>query len=269
MWKVKNAVTVSPIWKYLVPVCIVLISCRFFQMNVQALEQMRGKEIGLSVADYVAEFFKGELPYVRSARQPFNIPALWSLYFIFFFAATGKRISGSFSKYQQQILLRKKSRGQWWMSCMGGILLESAAFIAVSFLGFLIFAAFSGTDINGINTEFQLEYSGVMLEGVNTTGLVLGLAVLSFVVMNTVAAVQCVVSVRVNAVVGFIVSVVVLVSSAFFRSPFLIFNHLMLLRYERFAGSGVNAVQCLAVCVPLTAVMLYIGARIIKKKDFF
>ena len=269
MGKIKEAISASHIWKYLIPVCIVLISCRFFQMNVQALGQMRGEEIGLSVADYVAEFYKGELPYVRSAQQPFNIPALWSLYFIYFFAVTGKRISGSFSKYQQQILLRKKSRGQWWMACMGGIFLESAAFIAVSFLGVLMFAAFSGAEIKGINTEFQMEYSGLMLEGVNAAGLVLGLAVLSFIVMSTAAAIQCVLSVKVNAVVGFIVPVAVLVSSAFLRSPLLIFNHLMLLRYERFAGSGVNAVQCLAVCIPLTAVMLYIGGRIIKKKDFF
>lgn len=269
MGKVKNAVTVSRVWKYLIPACIVLISCRFFQMNVRTLEQMHSEVIVLFVADYVVDFFKGELPYVKSAQQPFNIPELWSLYFIYYFAVTGKRISASFSKYQQQILMRKKSRGHWWMSCMSGILLESAAFIAVSFLAFLIFGVFSGAGITGINTVFQMEYSGVMLEGVNAAGLVSGLAVLSFIVMSTIAAVQCVVSVRINAVAGFIVPVVVLVSSVFLRSPYLIFNYLMLLRYECFAGSGVNAVQCLAVCVPLTAVMIYIGGRIIKKKDFF
>ncbi len=269
MEKIKKAITVSHVWKYLVPVCIVLISCRFFQMNVWSLEQMRGGEIGLSVADYVVDFFKGELPYAQSAQQPFNIPALWSLYFIFFFAFTGKRISGSFSKYEQQILLRSKTRGQWWISCMGRIFLEAAVFIAFSFLGFLIFGAASGAEINGINTELQMESGGLMLEGVNASGLVLGLAVLSFVVMSTAAAVQCVLSVKVNAVVGFIVPVAVLISSAFLRSPLLIFNYLMLVRYECFAGSGVNAAQCLAVCIPLTAVMLYIGGRIIKKKDFF
>ena len=244
MRKIKKAMSVPHIWMYLVPLCIVLISCRFFQINIQALEQMRGEEIGLSVADYVVEFYKGELPYERSAQQPFNIPALWSLYFIYFFAVTGKRISSSFSKYQQQILLRKKTRGHWWMSCMGGVFLESAVFLAVSLLGFLIFGFFSGAEINGINTELQWEYNGLMLEGI-------------------------VLSVKVNAVAGFIVPVAVLVSSVFLRSPILIFNHLMLLRYERFAGSGVNATQCLAVCIPLTAVMLYTGGRIIKKKDFF
>ena len=263
MRKIKKAMSVPHIWMYLVPLCIVLISCRFFQINIQALEQMRGEEIGLSVADYVVEFYKGELPYERSAQQPFNIPALWSLYFIYFFAVTGKRISSSFSKYQQQILLRKKTRGHWWMSCMGGVFLESAVFLAVSLLGFLIFGFFSGAEINGINTELQWEYNGLMLEGINTAGLVLELAGLSLVVMNAIASVQC------NAVAGFIVPVAVLVSSVFLRSPILIFNHLMLLRYERFAGSGVNAGQCLAVCIPLSAVVLYIGGRIIKKKDFF
>ena len=265
MGKIKKAMSVPHIWMYLVPLCIVLISCRFFQINIQALEQMRGEEIGLSVADYVVEFYKGELPYERSAQQPFNIPALWSLYFIYFFAVTGKRISSSFSKYQQQILLRKKTRGHWWMSCMGGIFLESAVFLAV----FLIFGFFSGAEINGINTELQWEYNGLMLEGINTAGLVLELAGLSLVVMNAIASVQCVLSVKVNAVAGFIVPVAVLVSSVFLRSPILIFNHLMLLRYERFAGSGVNAGQCLAVCIPLSAVVLYIGGRIIEKKDFF
>ena len=269
MRKIKKAMSVPHIWMYLVPLCIVLISCRFFQINIQALEQMRGEEIGLSVADYVVEFYKGELPYERSAQQPFNIPALWSLYFIYFFAVTGKRISSSFSKYQQQILLRKKTRGHWWMSCMGGIFLESAVFLAVSFLGFLIFGIFSGAEINGNNTELQWEYNGLMLKEINTAGLVMGLAVLSLVVMNTLASVQCVLSVMINAVAGFIVPVAVLAGSAFFRLPLLIFNYLMLLRYERFAGSGVNAAQCLAVCIPLTAVMLYTGGRIIKKKDFF
>ena len=152
---------------------------------------------------------------------------------------------------------------------MGGVFLESAVFLAVSFLGFLIFGFFSGAEINGINIELQWEYSGLMLEGINTAGLVMGLAVLSLVVMNAIASVQCVLSVKINAVAGFIVPVAVLAGSAFFRSPLLIFNYLMLLRYERFAGSGVNAGQCLAVCVPLMAAMLYIGGRIIKKKDFF
>ena len=68
MRKIKKAMSVPHIWMYLVPLCIVLISCRFFQINIQALEQMRGEEIGLSVADYVVEFYKGELP-MRGLRS--------------------------------------------------------------------------------------------------------------------------------------------------------------------------------------------------------
>ena len=111
MGKIKKAITVSHVWKYLVPVCIVLISCRFFQMNVRSLEQMRGGEIGLSVADYAVDFFKGELPYARSAQQTFNIPALWALYFISFSVLSGKGTAGSFSSMSQRTLLRKRTGG--------------------------------------------------------------------------------------------------------------------------------------------------------------
>ena len=268
MRKLKTTAAVSA-WKYLIPVCIVLTACRYFQINIQALEQMRGGEISLSAADYLIEFYKGTMPYVRSAQIPFHIPALWSLYFISFFAFTAKRISSSFSVYQHQILLRKKTRGQWWIGCMGRIFLESAAYIAVSLLAFFLYSIVSGAGIQGINIQFQQEYNGLMMEGVHTAGLVLGVAVMSLAVLNAMAGVQCVLSVKINAAAGFMVPVAVLAGSVFFRSPFLIFNYLMLLRYDRFMGSGVNALQCLAVCVVLTGVMLYIGGRIIKKKDFF
>lgn len=269
MGKIKNILSASYAWKYMIPVCIVLISCRSFQMNADVLGQMHGGGIRLSVVDYMIEFYKGAMPYVWSVQTPFNIPVLWSLYFICFFAVTGKRITSCFSKYAQQILLRRNTRGQWWRHCMAGVFLDSAAYIAVSWLGFLAFGIVSGAEMWGIHGRFHQEYNGLMLDGINATGLVLGMGLLSLFVLNAIASVQCVLSIKLNAVIGFAVAVVVLVSSVFFRSPFLIFNCVMLTRYDRFIGSGVNAAECLAVCMILIAVMLHIGDRIIKKKDFF
>ena len=74
-------------WKKYIPVVIlILIQCQTFRNILQGYESYFGIQFEVSAGDYIADFCKGTIPYTMGGSQePFNIPAIWSLFYIYFF----------------------------------------------------------------------------------------------------------------------------------------------------------------------------------------
>ena len=99
MKKYRNFFRIEQIKKYLPLIILVCIHCRWLQVNVEIFGEIRQTEYSLSVLDYAISFFKGTV--APSGQEIFNIPALWSSYFLYFFAITGYECSKIFSKFEQ------------------------------------------------------------------------------------------------------------------------------------------------------------------------
>ena len=112
MKKCQNFFRIEQIKKYLPLTILVCIHCRWLQVNVEIFGEIRQTEYSLSVLDYAISFFKGTVS--PSGQEIFNIPALWSSYFLYFFAITGYECSKIFSKFEQQKLIREGKRTHWW-----------------------------------------------------------------------------------------------------------------------------------------------------------
>ena len=108
---------------------------------------------------YAISFFKGTIP--PSEQEVFNIPSLWSFYFIYFFAITGYESSQIFSKFEQQKLIRQGKRKHWWYLKFFQILKETAIYLVITYVTMGIYGICTDAKIGGLSRELQFQYNGL------------------------------------------------------------------------------------------------------------
>ena len=90
-----------------------------------------------------------------------------------------------------------------------------------------------------------------------------------FLALLALAYIQYIISLAINAVIGILVSIVVLVSSVYQTHPFLIGNYFMGIRQIMFVMDDVGFLIQGAVSVGIIFFMAVIGYQILKRKDLF
>ncbi|WP_156734701.1 hypothetical protein, partial [[Ruminococcus] gnavus] len=158
--------------------------------------EIRQTEYSLSVLDYAISFFKGTV--APSGQEIFNIPALWSSYFLYFFAITGYECSKIFSKFEQQKLIRVGTRTHWWYRKIFRILKETSIYLAITYATMGIYGMCTDAKIWGFSKKLQFRYNGLNLQGTSAIQMLLYLVVLPYLVMAAMACVQYVISMGIN-----------------------------------------------------------------------
>lgn len=252
--------------KYIGVIVIVVIHCQFFRMQME----QAGMSVQLTVGDYIVHFFKGVLPYAGfQSQEPFNIPPLWSLFLIYFFVCIARLESGMFRKNEYQYIMRRGTRKRWWNLQNVSICLETLFYLITAYGTFFVYGICTGADWNGVSKKMQMKWNGLDLSGTSMAEIWRDTIIVSFFVMLAFAYVQYVISLAVNAMVGLLVSVAVLVSSVFYMSPLLLGNYLMLLRGSERMDGGVMTGMGIVMSVSIVVIAYFAGGRIIQKKDLF
>lgn len=257
-------------WKKYIPVVIlILIQCQTFRNMLQGYESYKGIQFEVSIGDYIADFCKGTIPYIMGGSQePFNIPAIWSLYYIYFFAAIGHSISQIARKYELQITLRCMSRVKWWKYQNLMLWMETAGFLLVTCLSFVLYGIWTGTKLGMFHKNVLLECGGIDPAGYQAGNFLMITIVIPLFVMTAAAYIQYIVSIKGNALIGILISVVILVSSVFHKNPLLIFNAPMLIRQDGIMENGMNPFIEIGICMVIIMVMSLTMKKMIEKKDF-
>ena len=121
-------------------------------------------------------------------------------------------------------------------------------YVLVSALTFVIYGIAAGAKLTGIGGQLQMEWNGLDLLGLSGFGLWKETIFMTVLVLLALGALQYVVSMSGNALLGMFVSVAVLVSSVFWMHPLLPGNYLMLLRNEARMPGGVQVNTGIVLC---------------------
>lgn len=258
-------------WKKYIPVIVlVIVECQLFRNHVLDYGQITQKSYELAVGDYMADFYKGVPPLImRGDSEPFNIPALWSLYFIYFFAVVGQSFSQMWQSFEVQIALRCTSRKRWWVYQNYALWLETIGYLAVTYLTFFGYGMFTGTEMGAFHEEIQLEYNGLNLSGMQEIRFWIVIVIVPFIVMLTFAYLQYAVSIKGNSLFGMIVSVVILVASVFACYPLFLGNYLMLVRQKEVMAGGVSVEMGVGICGSVMIISAMAAKRMLDIKDLF
>lgn len=271
MWKTYGKLFLIQNWKkYIIVVLLIVVQCRFFQSNVEVFSRIANKTYEISISDYIADFYRGTAPFaIHGSNETFNIPPIWSLYFIYFFAVISRFISRSFHKYESQLMLRCVTRKKWWRYQSLGIATEIMGYLMVTFLTFFLYAFFTGATVWGLDVGQQVWYSGIDLSQFSGLEFAANTVLISFFVMMALAYLQYVISIKGNVVIGMIVPVIILISSVFYKNPLLLCNYLMLIRGKKLMPGGMNIWIGVLICVLIVGFMYLLGRKLIEKKDLY
>lgn len=253
--------------KYFLVILLIIIECRLFQNNAEQWIQFQDTDYGLTIGDYVINFFKGSLPYTMTGRvEAFNIPPILSMYLIYYFVLIGRSVADIFSPFQIQCTLRKGSRRRWWLYQNVTIWRETVCYLLITGFTFLIYAGCTGAVFAEGGTDFYLSYLGLDISQIS---ILKDVVLPCLFILTAVAYIQYVVSLKSNVFIGIILSTTIWVCSVFHWNPLLLGNYLMLVRHELIQADGAGVMTGVLWSVIILILMFILGKYITKHKDIF
>ena len=226
-------------WKYYIPLLIVMLFFfAFFRNSAVLTQQIHHFTEKITFQNYIIEFLKG-MPefHAYDVNARFEVPAGWLFFYLWNACLIAMYPERERKTNRRYLILQCQSRKLWWLGkciwCMAGNL--------VSVLTMLLSAApfaFMQSDGSGGIAAVTFQY----LDGVNFTGIdktwVGCFAFQAFLVLCGLSILQAAVTLYTRPIAGFLFIACILIISAYYLSPYLPGNYLMLLRMKEFSENG-------------------------------
>ncbi|SHH70975.1 hypothetical protein SAMN02745196_01142 [Clostridium collagenovorans DSM 3089] len=229
-----------------------------------------GQEVTLSFADYYMYIFGGVKEgvvfgmkdYIPSPTTNFIMPIMWSIVFITLFYGTLNYPFNDMSGIGKQILIRTKGRISWWISkCIWNLI--CCLFFFSIILGVIwIFCLITGAEISGkINVQLLNSVYNTKIEEIDGNNILMPvyMFVLPIIVTSAISIMQMTISLFIKPIFSFLVTVVLLVFSAYVLSPCLIGNFLILIRFDYIVANGLNFYMGIFVSIFVIVCSIIIG----------
>ena len=256
--------------KYLPVTFLIFTSCVFFRNQIVGYVLEDKLDFQITIGDYIANFFCGDIPYSMTSKdKPFDIPAIWSFYFIYFFALISWRIGDMYAKVEYQVAIRMGKRKKWNMKNAQKLLKVVTLYYSLTYACFLAFGICTKAEFEGPNAATQLQFCGIDLSNFRRYELVMYLVIVPFFVLWALAYMHYMISIYANTVIGFLFLVVLLVASVFYLHPLLFGNYVMMARSEKILSDGIHLGVGVMVSVIEIIISFVIGNEVIEKKDLF
>ena len=248
---------------FAVPVIVALIACFDLAGRVAGLNSFDyfGTNTRAGFADFIMYIYGGMDQYTPDSGDPFVFPARWGVVFLSIAFLTLNYPYKDIQAYGQQILIRTKGRIVWWLSKCGWNVLSVLIFHGLIFLTAALFCVITKADLVGaINKDlmyavFQVERSHMVPDTTIWTFVMLLLPVAVSLGINLL---QMTLSLFLRPMFGFFITAFLLISSAYFTSPYFVGNYAMPIRYDVVIAEGVcvNDGVIISAAVAIAAVIV-------------
>lgn len=259
-------------WLKFVPVLLIFAaSCLYLKNNMHSL-MIAGHlpNSSVSFADYILYTFRGMQKYSvdpENIKQGFYIPALWLLLNLYLGYIIGNYPLKDLHGYGQQILIRSKARTQWWVGKVIWNIVCVLAFYAVGYLTVIVITLATGTLSLTPSAAVALYCGGMDISGWTGNGGIIVAMIQPVISSLALCLIQMVLSFFIKSVFSYIVTIIILVLSAFYCSEFLIGNYSMMLRSNLILKGGVEFHFAVLFGCLLMAASIVIGLLRFKRMD--
>lgn len=260
---IRNGMIYNPML-FVIPVMVALIACFDLTNQISALNEFKYFETGIKgdFADYMMYMYGGMDKYVPEPGNPFIFPVRWTVVFLVLPFITLNYPYKDMQGFGQQILVRTRGRTIWWLSkCVWNILSVLVYHCLVFGIAALFGIAVGGGISGEINKDlqyaiFQIARDSVLDNDAPWSFVIILLPVLVSLCINLL---QMTLSLFIKPVFSFFVVAFLMISSAYFTSPYLIGNYAMPVRYDMVIKDGVSITVGLVVSLVLIIVAVGVG----------
>ena len=212
--------------------------------------------------------FAGKAPFNPEVESAFLIPVVWLVIFLYPAFITLDYPFRNLTGQGIQVMIRSEERRYWWLSKCIWAFLGTISYFFVLYLSMTFFCMISGMevslsyapDINQRLLEMQVED----LSENQVFCLVFILPVMTSLAVNFL---QLCMGLFWDRMYCYLLSVIILFSSAYFLSPFAIGNFAMLKRSVFCDGAGLTVRQGIMVNTSLIVLSVILGAVRMEKFD--
>ncbi|HBM79808.1 MAG TPA: hypothetical protein DD426_03065 [Clostridiaceae bacterium] len=227
---------------YAIAFIIAAVFCFDFSNSVKIFK-LTGQNQSVSFADCILYIYGGMREYIPSPTNPFVFPVIWVLVFLPLCFFTLNYPYQDMQSFGQQVLIRTKGRFLWWLSKCTWNILSSCFYHGVIYLTAFIFSLLSGIGINrNINMEmlqlnFQIKPELLAAGNISFPIFAFLLPVLLSVAINLFQMTLCL---FIKPLFSFLTVALLMLSSAYLLSPWMVGNYAMIIRSDLVLKKGVN-----------------------------
>lgn len=224
-----------------------------------------------SIINLYAFVLKGGYPKSIDINKIFELPVLWILFETYLLFILGKYPFGDMNNnHGISVLLRGNSRKRWYVSkCVWSVVVV-ILYHLVTYGTILIFGLVRGYKLT---VDFVLPLDEIAVEAyiiprdiISSSNLLI-LFIVPVVAAVAIACFQLMVSTFSSSTTGFVCSVIILVSSAFYMNKYLIGNMTMWLRSDLFDSGEINFESSISLCLVVSIVCIVVGMIGFNNKD--
>lgn len=194
--------------------------------------------------DYMLYCFKGSVPMNSSPEMSLALPIFWVLAMAGSLLLNLDYFLSDLTQAGQQIMIRSKTRRGWYLSKCTWNLCSCILYMMLLCTSVLLFTLLSGGTLSLQSTPGVMEilFSELTVEPALLSGLP-GLIVVVFMPLVTLMALnmlQMAVCLLVRPIIGFLISMAILVLSVYCNLPFVLGNGAMAIRNALLVPGGIS-----------------------------
>lgn len=256
--------------KYAISALIFFIVCFDLWKNVHVSQMISNSSI--TFADYLLYAFKGMnvfKPNLNDPENSFQVPAFWLLINLYLAYLVGDYPSRDLGGYGKQILIRSKTRGQWWLGKVTWNAVSVLIYYAIGYLVMIGFSLATGRVSGNPSVDIARYFLSMEVSGLNGTCWIPAAIIQPILASLSICLIQMTISLFMKPIMSFAAIACILVASAYYFTPFLIGNCLMIARSSLVRPDGIGFVFAAFLTVLLSAAAVVIGGMKFQRMDIF
>lgn len=262
-------------WRYIVVPILFFLFC--IQCNILITIQYDCGAVSTSGTwmDYLMYCFKGMEPFKATENiEGFKVPVMWMLSIGLCLFINLDYPVDDLTAFGQQVIIRSGSRSQWWLSKCVWNLCSCIIYFLLAYFTVLVFCILTHVHISAFNTpeitrlvlgEIYFDSSVDLTMKIYETVLIVMLA--PFLITAALSMLQMTLSLVIKPVMCFLVSISILIVSAYYMAPLAIANYSMIIRNGRFLSGGMNTIQGFIISGIIIFISIMAGIFIFKHHD--
>ncbi len=250
-------------YKYIILLILVTLAFLEFRGAVTSFENYN-----FSFGDSLL-FIYGGVKETQVGADTFLIPHLWLLNHLLILYFTLNFMRRDLEHFGQQTIYRSGSRYLWWCSKCLWQVVSVACFYLFSGAFLLVLTAVTSGNLSTQISDFMpfIMNIGEKAKEVLDLNLQLEIMLMPMLMSIAVGLLQMTLCLFIKPIFSFIVSVVALISSAYYLNPFFVGNYAMAIRSEKLVSNGVDATVGVVFLVIIAVFSLLVGLLRFRKYD--
>lgn len=258
-------------WKRYAFLFMIIIFFDFYIMKrVIDYEQINKISLDIGFWDYLFQIFQGMPANMEQNKISFfELPAMWLLFHLYLIFCLSGFLQQEEQDYGQQVLIRTKSRGIWWLGKCCWYLVGTAVYYGITFSVTAVFAYFRQGFRPGLSVQLQESLSHIDVRGIEDRSEFIIIVIMPLIVSMGLVLFQLLVSAIFNPMISIIVQTALFAISGYFCTPFLPGNYLMLMRLSEISGEKIKWEYGIGYGLVLIGICFLAGRIYYNRKDLF